>query len=74
MASEFASMNPTENVCNIMKKEIGNLMMLCKKKDMSKQVCEAWYSVAPNILEELYNSLPMRIEDLNKENGGATKC
>ena len=72
MAREFANRNPIANVCNILKKEIGN-QMLCKKKDMWKRVCEAWYSVAPNILEELYKSMPRRIADLNKENGGATK-
>ena len=65
-------MNPIENVWNITKKEIGN-QMLCKKKNMWKRVCEAWYSVAPNILEEFYNSMPRRIADLNKDKVGATK-
>ena len=41
---------------NIMQKEIGN-QMSCKKEDMWKQVCEAKNSVAPNVLEELYNSM-----------------
>ena len=68
MAREFANMSPIENVWNIMKKEIGN-QKLCKKKDMWKRVCEAWYSVAQNILEELYNSIPRRIAALDKENG-----
>ena len=72
MAREFANTNPFENVWNIMKKETGN-QMLCNKKDMWKRVCEAWYSVAPNILEEHYNSIPRRVADLNKENVGATK-
>ena len=72
MARELANMNSIENVWNIMKKEIGN-QMLCKKKYMWKRVYEAWYSVAQNILEELYSSMPRRIADLNKENGGATK-
>ena len=71
MARELANMNPIENVWNIMKKEIGN-QMLCIK-DMRKRVCGAWYSVAANILEELYNSMPRRIAYLIKENGGATK-
>ena len=65
-------MNPIENVWNITKKEIGN-QMLCKKKNMLKRVCEAWYSVASNILEELDNSMPRRIADLNKDKEGATK-
>ena len=64
MAREFANINPIEDVQNIMKKEIGN-QMLCKKKDILKRVCEAWYSVTPNILEKLYNSMPRRIADLN---------
>ena len=34
-----------------MQKEIG-YQMPCKKEDMSKRVCEAWNSVAPNVLEE----------------------
>ena len=64
MAREFANISPIEDVQNIMKKEIGN-QMLCKKKDILKRVCEAWYSVAPSILEKLYNSMPRRIADLN---------
>ena len=49
MAREFANITPTENVWNIMKKEIG------KKEEMCKPVCEAWYRVATKIMEELYN-------------------
>ena len=30
------------------------------------RVYEAWYSAAPNILEELYNSMPRKIADLIK--------
>ena len=65
-------MNPIENIWNIMKKEIGN-QMPCKIQDMRKRVCEAWYSVAPNVLEELYNSMPRRIADLIEANRDATK-
>ena len=43
------------------------------KEEMLKWVCEAWYSEAPNILEELYNSMPRRIADLIKAKGGARK-
>ena len=39
---------------------------------MWDRVCDAWYSVAPNVMEELYNSMPRRIEDLYKANGDAT--
>ena len=49
--------------------EIGN-QMLCKKEKMWKQVCEAWYSVALNVLKELYNAMP--IADLIKAKGDAT--
>ena len=38
-----------------------------KKEEMWKQVCEAWYSVAPNVLEELYNSMPRRIANSLKQ-------
>ena len=69
MVREFAKMNLIENVWKIMKKKIGN-QMLCKKKDMWKRI---WYSVAPNILEDLYNSMPRRILDLNKDYRGATQ-
>ena len=34
---------------------------------MWKRVCEAWYSVAQNVLEELYNSMARRIVDLLKQ-------
>ena len=63
-------MNAIENVWNIMKKEIGN-QMPCKIEEMWKRVCEVWYSVALNVLEELYNSMPRKIADLieaNKQN------
>ena len=30
---------------------------------MSTQVCEAWYSVEPKILEKLYHSIPRRTDD-----------
>ena len=45
-----------------MKKEIGS-QIRCLKEKMRKQECEAWYSVASNILEELYNSMPRTIAD-----------
>ena len=38
-----------ENVWNITKKEIGN-QYPSLKEEMKKQVCEAWYSVRPNVL------------------------
>ena len=56
-------MNPIENVCNIIKKVIGN-QIRCKREEMWDRVCDAWYSVALNVLEELYNFMPRRIEDL----------
>ena len=65
-------MNPIENVWNITKKEIGN-QIPCKRKEMWDRVCDAWYSVAPNVLEEFYNSVPRRISDLYKAKGDATK-
>ena len=49
-----------------MKKEIGN-QMPCKKG--VKGVCEAWYSVPPNVIEELYKSMPRRNVDLMKAKG-----
>ena len=52
--------------------EIGN-QMPCKKEKMWKRVCEAWYSVAPNVLEELNNSMPRRITDLIKAKGDTKK-
>ena len=49
-----------------MKKDIGN-QLSCLKAEMWKRVCEAWLSVAPNVLEELNNSMPRRIADLTKQ-------
>ena len=54
-----------------MQKKIGNQMPFMKE-DMWKRVCEAWYSVALNVLEELYNSMSRRISDIIKAKGGAT--
>ena len=57
-----------------MKKEIGNKIP-CKIEEIWERVrvCEAWYSVALNVLEELHNSMPRRIADLIEPNGGAKK-
>ena len=59
----WPQMSSIENVLNIMKKDIGN-QLPCLKEEMWKPVCEVWYSVAPNYLEELNNSMPRRIADL----------
>ena len=48
------------------KKEIGN-QLLCLKEEMWKRVCEACYSVTPNVLEELNNSMPWRIAAVIKQ-------
>ena len=45
--------------------ESGN-QMPCRKDEMWKPVCEAWYSVAPNVLEKLNTPMPRRITDLIK--------
>ena len=52
--------------------EIGN-QIPCKKEEMWKPVCEAWYSVAPNVLKELDDSMPRRITDLIKAKGDTKK-
>ena len=46
-------------------KVIGN-QISCKRIVMWDRVCDAWYSVAPNVLEELNNSMPRRIANLYK--------
>ena len=73
MAREFfinefhREMNYIENVWNIItKKKIGS-QMLCLKEEMWKRVCKARYSVAPTVMEELYNSMPRRIAYLIKQ-------
>ena len=40
---------------------------------MWKRICESWHSVAPNILEALYNLMSRRIADIIKGNRGSTK-
>ena len=50
-----------------MKKGIGDQMQ-CKKEEMWKRVCEAWYNVTP-----INNLIPRRIADLIKAKGDATK-
>ena len=65
-------MNTMGNVWNIIEKEIGN-QMPCKKEEIMKPVCESWYSVATNVLEELNNSMPRRITDLIKAKGDTKK-
>ena len=46
-----------EDICN---------QMSCRKEELWKPVYEAWYSVAPNGLEERNNLMPRRIKDLIK--------
>ena len=62
---KWPEMNSIEIVWNIMKEDIGN-QMVCLKEQMWKRVCETWYNVAPNVMEELNNSLPRSIADLIK--------
>ena len=57
-------MNFIENVWNIMTKEFGD-QMLCLKEEIWKRVSEVWYSEALKVMEELYNSMPRKIADLN---------
>ena len=64
LTGNLPDMNLIENVWNLMKIEIGN-QIPCKIVEMSKRVCEAWYSVALIILEDLYNSMRRRIADLS---------
>ena len=64
-------MNPIEDILNIIKKVIGNQIPI-KREVMWDRVCDAWHSVAPKVLEEIYNSMPRRIADLYKAKGEAT--
>ena len=59
-------MSTIENVWNIIEKVIGN-QIPCKREEMWDQVCNAWYSVALNVLEKLYYSMPRRITDFIKQ-------
>ena len=51
--------------------KIGNQIQ-CKKTRCGKWVCEAWYSVTLNVLEELYKAMSRRIADLMKAKRDAT--
>ena len=64
-------MNTIENVWNILKR----LVTKCpaKNEEIRMSVCEAWYNVALNVLEELNNSMPRRITDLIKGKGDSKK-
>ena len=55
-----------------MKKEIGN-QMPCLKEETWKWVCELWYSVAPNVLEELNSSMQRRTADNIKQTKGVQR-
>ena len=48
------AMNPIEIVWNIIKRVIGNRIP-CKREEMLTRVCDSWYGVVPNVLEEFYN-------------------
>ena len=66
LSGNSPEMNFIEKVWNIMKKDIGN-QLPCLKDEMWKPVCEAWYSVAPNVMEERNNSMPRSLADLIKQ-------
>ena len=59
-------MDTIENAWNIMKR-------LVTKVEMLKPVCDGWYSVAPNVLEEHNNSMARRITDLINAKRGTKK-
>ena len=63
---KLPEMNSIENAWNIMKSDIGS-QLPCLKEETWKRVCEAWYSVAPNFLEELENLMPRRMTDRIKQ-------
>ena len=71
-ASEFARYKSNRERMEYNAEEIGNQMSY-KKEDMWKQVCEAWYSVVLDVVEELYSSMPRKNADLIKAKEGATK-
>ena len=58
-------MNPIENVWNIIKKVIGT-QIPCKREVIWDPECDTWYSVGPNVLEDLCNSMPRSTADLYK--------
>ena len=64
----WRDMNNIDNVWNIIKRLVTKCHV--KKEEMWKPVwkpvCEVWYSVTPNVLEERNNSMPGRITDLIK--------
>ena len=67
----WGDMNTIENVWNIMKRSVTKCH--AKKEEMWKLVCEARYCVAPNVLEELNNSMPRRITFLIIAKGDTKK-
>ena len=52
--------------------DIGNQMPY-RKEEIWKSVCEALYSEAPNVLEELNKSMSRRIADLIERKGDTKK-
>ena len=68
-------MNNIENVWNLMKRLVTECHV--KKEEMWKPVwkpvCEVWYSVAPNVLDELNTSMPRSITNLIKAKGDTKK-
>ena len=64
-------MDIIENVWNIMKRLVTKCHV--KKEEMWEPVCEAWYSVVLNVLEELNIPMPRRITYLIKAKGDTKK-
>ena len=71
MVREFTRNEFHGELWNIMEKEINN-QLPCLKEKTWEWVCEAWYNVAPYVLEELNSSMPWRIVDnMKQRKGGA---
>ena len=67
MAREFAKIEFHRERLDYKEERAVCCVLLCLKEEMWKRVCEALYSVALNVLEEIYSSMPRRIADLIKQ-------
>ena len=64
-------MNPIENLFSIIKDHLQKFEF-SKKSDLKEKIKEIWYSIETDICNHLVDSMPDRIDELERNKGGHT--
>ena len=72
---QSADMNPIENAWDLLKYEMGKLPTATSREQLKERIMEAWANLGKrkDVIKNLCDSMPRRIEALVKAEGGNTK-